>query len=242
MGRILLALLCASVGTLAAQESSDLVKLRARMAAKEPVTWLFTGDSITHGALHTKGWRGFAEIFAERVRFEARRPRDIVINTGISGDTTAGLMPDLEWRVLRFKPDVVFVMFGMNDCVKGPDLAGYEANLRAMIAAVRSQGGIPVMMRVNPAVPGSPREKVVAKLGSYMEAADKVARDEKLILVDHYGDWNRDPKAIRAMMNDDIHPNALGHQEMAIRILKAVGLHDPRTFTGKLSAPAQGGR
>jgi acyl-CoA thioesterase-1 len=241
MGR-LLALLLALAAPLAAQESPDLAKLRARMASKEPMTWLFTGDSITHGALHTKGWRSFAEIFAERVRFEARRPRDLVVNSGISGDTTAGLMPDLEWRVLRFKPDAVFMMFGMNDCVKGPDLAGYEANLRAMVAAIRAQGGIPVMMRVNPAVPGSPREKVVAKLGAYMEAAAKVARDERLILVDHYGDWNRDPKAIRAMMNDDIHPNALGHQEMAIRILNTVGLHDPKTFTGKLSAPAQSGR
>lgn len=242
MGRILLALLGLATATLGAQESPDLAKLRARMAEKAPVTWLFTGDSITHGALHTKGWRSFAEIFAERVRFEARRPRDIVVNTGISGDTTAGLMPDLEWRVLRFRPDVVFVMFGMNDCVKGPDLAGYEANLRKITAAVRAQGGIPVMMRVNPAVPGSPREKVVGKLGDYMEAAARVARDERLIVVDHFGDWNREPGRIRSMMNDDIHPNALGHQEMAIRILKAVGLHDPRSFTGKLSAPAQGGR
>lgn len=240
MGRALLALLLALAVPLGAQDSPDLARLRARMAQKEPMTWVFTGDSITHGALHTKGWRSFAEIFAERVRFEARRPRDIVVNTGISGDTTAGLMPDLEWRVLRFKPDVAFVMFGMNDCVKGPDLAGYEANLRKIAAAVRAQGGIPVLMRVNPAVPGSPREKVVSKLGAYMETVAKVAREEKLLVVDHFGDWNRNPRAIRAMMNDDIHPNALGHQEMAIRILKSVGLHDPRSFTGKLSAPAQG--
>lgn len=240
MGRALLALLLALAVPLGAQDSPDLARLRARMAQKEPMTWVFTGDSITHGALHTKGWRSFAEIFAERVRFEARRPRDIVVNTGISGDTTAGLMPDLEWRVLRFKPDVAFVMFGMNDCVKGPDLAGYEANLRKITAAVRAQGGIPVLMRVNPAVPGSPREKVVSKLGAYMETVAKVAREEKLLVVDHFGDWNRNPRAIRAMMNDDIHPNALGHQEMAIRILKSVGLHDPRSFTGKLSAPAQG--
>lgn len=242
MVRLLLPLLYALTASLAGQESPDQGKLRARMMSKEPITWLFTGDSITHGALHTKGWRSFVEIFAERVRFEARRPRDIVINSGISGDSTAGLIPDLEWRVLRFKPDVVFVMFGMNDCVKGPDLAGYEANLRKITAAVRAQGGIPVMMRVNPAVPGSPREKVVSKLGEYMEAAAKVARDERLITVDHFGDWNREPGKIRAMMNDDIHPNALGHQEMAIRILKVVGLHDSRSFTGKLSAPAQGGR
>lgn len=242
MARLLLALFCALAAAARGQEPPDAARLRARMAAREPMTWLFTGDSITHGALHTKGWRGFPEIVAERIRFEARRPRDIVVNTGISGDTTADLMPDLEWRVLRFKPDVAFVMFGMNDCAKGPDLAGYEANLRKIASAVRAQGGIPVLMRVNPAVPGSPRERVVARLGDYMEAAARVAREERLILIDHFGDWKRSPKGIAAMMNDDIHPNARGHQEMAIRILRAIGLHDPAAFTGKLTAPPQAGR
>ena len=47
---------------------------------------MFTGDSITHGALHTMGWRSYPEHFAERVRWELGRMRDIVINTGISGD------------------------------------------------------------------------------------------------------------------------------------------------------------
>lgn len=42
------------------------------------------------------------------------------------------------------------------------------------------------------------------------------------------------------MMNDEVHPNALGHQEMAIRIMQALGLHDPKSFTGRITAPRQG--
>ncbi len=234
--RAALLLLAAVAG---AQEAQELAKIKARMAEKRPMTWVFTGDSITHGAVHTKGWRCFAEIFAEKVRTEMNRRRDLVVNTGINGDTTAGFMPDLEWRLTRFKPDVAFVMFGMNDCVKGPDLATYEANLRSIVAAVRREGGIPVLMRVNPAVPGSPREKVVAKLADYMEAVDRVAKAEKVLVVDHFGDWRKKPGDIRRMMNDDIHPNALGHQEMALRIFATLGF-PPGGFTGKLSAPGQG--
>ena len=236
--RAALLLVAAACG--AQQASPDLARLKARMAEKRPMTWLFTGDSITHGALHTKGWRCFPEIVAERLRQEMGRKDDIVVNTGISGDTTAGLMPDLEWRVTRFRPDVAFVMFGMNDCAKGPDLAGYEANLRKVVAEVRRQGGIPILMRVNPAIPGSPREKRVARLGAYMEVVSRIGRDERLIVIDHFGEWNRDPKGIAPMMNDDIHPNARGHQEMAIRILRDLGLHDPKAFTGQISAPARG--
>lgn len=236
LARLALLLVAAVAG---AQEAQELAKIRARMASGRPMTWVFTGDSITHGAVHTKGWRCFAEIFAEKVRTEMKRPLDLVINTGISGDTTAGFMPNLEWRLTRFKPDVAFVMFGMNDCTKGPDLAGYEANLRAIVAAVRRDGGVPVLMRVNPAVPGSPREKVVARLDEYMEAVAKVAKAERVLVVDHWADWRKKPGDIRRMMNDDIHPNALGHQEMALRIFATLGF-PPGGFTGKLTAPPQG--
>ena len=51
----------------------------------QPMKWLFAGDSITHGALHTLGWRDFTELFSERVRWELKRTRDFVIKTGISG-------------------------------------------------------------------------------------------------------------------------------------------------------------
>ena len=60
--------------------------IKTLLAGKDPVMWVITGDSITHGALHTLGWRSYPEHFAERVRWELRRVRDIVINTGISGD------------------------------------------------------------------------------------------------------------------------------------------------------------
>jgi lysophospholipase L1-like esterase len=237
--RCLLVSLLALAASLSAADSPDLARLRARMAEKRPVTWLFTGDSITHGALHTKGWRCFTEIFAERVRFEMNRRSDIVINTGISGDTTAGIIAALDWRLSRFQPDVTFIMFGMNDSVVGPDLATYEANLRKLAVEARKNSGIPVLMRVNPCIPGSAQEKRHAKLEAYMDAVAKIAADEKLILVDHWADWRKNPKSIAAMMNDEVHPNGRGHQEMAIRILQAVGLSDPRSFTGRLSAPTQ---
>src|SRR5581483_4932046 len=93
-----------------AKKSDPFAAIKAVLKRKEPAIWLFTGDSITHGALHTLGWRSYPEHFAERVRWEMRRMRDVVINTGISGDTTNGLLADFEWRVLQFKPTVVSIM------------------------------------------------------------------------------------------------------------------------------------
>src|SRR5437763_63070 len=87
-----------------------------RFTAQQPTKWLFNGDSITHGALHTFGWRDYVELFHERLRFELARGMDVVINTAISGDSTRGLLETFDWRVAQFRPDVVFLMIGMNDC------------------------------------------------------------------------------------------------------------------------------
>src|SRR5690606_6142179 len=66
---------------------------------KKPLNWLFTGDSITQGAKHTHGYRSYPDIFAERIRWELGRVRDIIINTGISGNTTQTIIDDFDWRV-----------------------------------------------------------------------------------------------------------------------------------------------
>src|SRR5262245_5879886 len=111
-----------------------LAGIKQLLAGKKALTWVFTGDSITHGALHTLGWRSYPEHFAERVRWELRRMRDVVINTGISGDRTGGLLADLNWRALRFQLHVVSVMLGMNDAGSGtPGRETFEKNLTASV-------------------------------------------------------------------------------------------------------------
>ncbi len=32
-----------------------------------PLTWVFAGDSITQGIVYTHGWRGYTELFKERL-------------------------------------------------------------------------------------------------------------------------------------------------------------------------------
>src|SRR5690348_15954016 len=81
-----------------ASPDGNAPEIRALLSRNQPVVWVFTGDSVTHGALHTSGWRSYPELFAERVRWELHRFRDIVINSGVSGDTTGELLKDQEWR------------------------------------------------------------------------------------------------------------------------------------------------
>jgi lysophospholipase L1-like esterase len=69
--------------------------VKALLAGSAPIVWVFTGDSVTQGGVHTMGWRSYSELFHERVRQELSRVQDTVINTGVNGDTTSGLLKNL---------------------------------------------------------------------------------------------------------------------------------------------------
>ena len=91
-------------------------KVKELLTSEKPLKWLFSGGSITHGAFHTFGERDYTEHFAERVRFELGRKLDVVIKAAISGTDTNSPLKHFDTLLGQFKPDVVFLMFGMNDC------------------------------------------------------------------------------------------------------------------------------
>jgi len=216
----------ADISTLA-----DLAKIRALMANKSvPIIWVFTGDSITHGASHTHGERSYHEHFAERVRWELDRRRDAVINTGISGDTADGILKDFDHRIARFKPEVVSLMIGMNDCARGPEKrVQFESNLRELIHRIRGAGAVPILHTTNPI--DDTRETKRNDLPAYNEIITKVARSERVVLVDHWSYWRQEPASLQEWLNDPIHPNARGHREFARLLFRTLEIYDDKSPT-----------
>lgn len=76
----------------------------------------------------------------------------IVINAGVSGDTTAGGLSRLDWT-LADRPDAMIVALGGNDLLRGIDPAASRANLDAILARLASEG-VPVML-VGLSAPGN---------------------------------------------------------------------------------------
>ena len=136
-------------------------RVKKLFASNDPVKWIFYGDSITHGALHTFGQRDYVELFSERVRFELARTMDIIITTAISGDNTRGLLNSFDWRVAQFKPDVVFLMIGMNDCNADNDIGidEFESNLSELATKIDDLNAVPVLQTTCPILPGQAPER-----------------------------------------------------------------------------------
>lgn len=225
-------LLAAAGGTIRAAEPADLALLRAKMSdAGRPLVWVITGDSITQGAKWLGPERAYPELIQERVRWSLKRRRDLFINSGISGERSAGLLADLDWRVLHFHPDVVSIMIGMNNAVAGPDgRKAFESDLRELVRQVRAAHAIPVLHRTNPTVPDNPEALKRADLPAYNEIIAQVARESDVILVDHWARWQEarpTAEALRAWLADPIHPNGAGHRQFAIEFFRAIGCYDP---------------
>lgn len=94
------------------------------------------GDSLTAGLGVAPG-ESYPALLAERLRAQGYAYR--VVNAGVSGDTTAGGLRRVDWA-LRLKPDVVILVLGANDALRGQDLAAVRANLERMVERFQSSG------------------------------------------------------------------------------------------------------
>lgn len=212
------------------------MKIKQLLRSETPIKWLFYGDSITHGSLHTSGQRSYVELFSERIRYELNRSMDIVVNTAISGNTSQDLLDGFEWRVVEVKPDVVFIMIGMNDChkPKGIKIEYFKANLLKLIALIKSLDAVPVMQTTCPVLSGKPDYLSYASLDSYMDVIRGIAQTEELELIDHTLFWQESIEYHGKWMNNLVHPNGIGHRVFARTIYKYFDIYDETAPSSKL--------
>ena len=218
----------------------SLIEYKERIAGhfsdteSAPWNWVFYGDSITHGAAHTHGWRSFPEIFAERVRWEMKREQDVIINTAFSG-RTACTLADKEYfdlHVTRFAPNAVFLLVGTNDIVKTPGgVEAFQEYLDTIAEKIVALGAVPVIQNYPPILKAPENADYMAryeKMPLYNKAIEETAQKYNAIFVDHWSHWisrTSHPRFLAHWQGETIHPGARGHFEMAVTIFKTLGIY-----------------
>jgi lysophospholipase L1-like esterase len=212
-----------------------------RMKSVEPMKWVFAGDSITHGALHTWGDRDYTELFSERRRYEQDRGRDIIIKTAISGWNTKLIRNDLDWNILQFNADVVSIMIGMNDATLGPEgLETFRDNYTWILDRIAENPKTHVILHTfNPVWPNAVGR--VEHLPGYVEVIRQIAAERKLPLIDHWSYWHNalqeDPIRSFAWMNDSIHPGSYGHRAIAKLLFEELDMWDAKSYVCRSTIP-----
>ncbi|MTE01600.1 arylesterase [Paracoccus sp. YIM 132242] len=126
-----------------------MLALPAAAPAGEPLRVAALGDSLTQG-YGLPADQGLVPQLQDWLRKAGHDV--IVINAGVSGDTTAGGLSRLDWT-LADKPDAMIVALGGNDLLRGIDPATSRANLDAILTRLKAEG-VPAMLVGLPA-PGN---------------------------------------------------------------------------------------
>lgn len=212
--------------------TADLARLHALLAEDSPLNWVCTGDSITHGLIHTQGARNYVDHLHELIRGDLVRVRDAVINTAISGWRVVQLLEDFDRRVAAWHPHVVTLMIGTNDCSTGGvfpviDPDEFSASLTEFVLRVREIGAIPVLM-TQPAIDltNAPER---ARIADFAQAVREVAAAQGTILVDAFARFTelgvgQIGDVAWGLLNDPFHPSDAGHAVIATEIARALDL------------------
>ena len=213
------------------------------LSAKESgqITWLFMGDSITHGAAWTLGHDSISQTFEKYLHDVMGRTDDVVVNTAVSGATTNGTkstISNIQYRLTQYEdavPDVVSIMLGTND-FGNTDQATYRANMETIIKAIR--GGDEVE-GVNPdafiilrcPTYATSRKGIDERYGTVLKEIADADTTHHTIYIDQYTPiadvadstytWITNTQLF---YGNNLHPGPLGQLIMARQFIRALGL------------------
>ncbi len=203
-----------------AGKTSQLV---ARLKAGQPQTIVTYGTSLTAGG----AWVGQLQE-ALKSKF-ASLPT--VINSGEGGMWSKWGVDHLDERVLQKKPDAVFIEFAINDAYLEYQTSVEQArthlvNMIERILKTNSSCEI-ILMTMNPPIGVHLQRR--PEVTAYYQMYRDVAKKRKLMLIDHYPNWEKilraDAKLFDKYVPDGIHPNAEGCEKVITpAILKALDL------------------
>lgn len=181
------------------------------------------GDSITGVYYHTGGRRAWCDMLGIALGKIYSRAQVQMINAGISGHTTSQALARMDRDVLSHKPQLVVVMFGMNDVVR-TTAEQFEANLRTIVCRCRESDAAVVLCTPNSVYPNPTRP--MTRLAQFAQIAREVATDMSVRLADCFAAYEeirqKDITRWRLLMSETIHPGMNGHKLFAEVIAESI--------------------
>jgi acyl-CoA thioesterase-1 len=169
-------------------------------AASGERTLLVFGDSLS-AAYGLRADQGWVALLQKRLETQGYGYR--VVNASVSGETTSGGRNRLARALDLNKPAVVILELGANDGLRGLPVKDAQANLAAMIAAIRTAKAKLLLVGIL-IPPNYGQQYATSFAGMYKQ----LATDHKTALVPFLLDNVALEQGL--MQADGLHPNALG--------------------------------
>lgn len=212
------------------------------MIFRDKETIVFAGDSITdmdkakpygeEAGLGQGLGEGYVHIFSDMMTATYPEIDLRIVNSGISGNTSAQLLARWEKDVLEFKPDYISICIGVNDvgnkfiypAIKSMQvsLEEYENNLSAMIESARKIGTKGILFISPFTLEQNCADPVRMETDKYRNACKKIAEKYLCKYADVQEMFDRYCKLKHQSLIawDRVHPNRIGSYLIAKEILK----------------------
>ena len=175
---------------------------------------VFFGDSLTAGY----GLEDINDAFPGLIqqKIDSLDLNYTVVNSGVSGETTAGGKNRIDW-VLNEKPSVFVLELGANDGLRGVPLTETKSNLQFIINAVQKKYPETKIVLVGMQIPPNMGQDYTTE---FKNIFPDLATKNKLTLVPFL--LENVGGVAKLNQSDGIHPTATGHQILAENVWKVL--------------------
>ncbi len=183
-------------------------------AARQPVhapTIVALGDSLTegYGVAEHQTYPALLEAMLKKEGFSGA-----VINAGISGETSSGLLSRIS-RVLSLKPDIVILCTGANDGLQGMDHGLIRDNISKMVRLFKEHRTTVVLAGMKMLVNYGP-----SYTAPYARLYAEIADQEDIFFIPFLLEGVAGKPELN--LADGIHPNAKGYKIIAASVYPLV--------------------
>ncbi len=170
---------------------------------------IFLGDSLTEG-YGVAQEKGFPQLIQQK--FKTKNSKWTISASGSSGSTSAATLGRLKW-IAKEHPDIVFILMGSNDGLRGLKIEETEKNLAEALEWAKKEKVSIILGQLH--VPPNYGKDYSKK---FAEIFPRLAKKYKISLAP----FLLNDVAGIALLNqaDGIHPNEKGHQIIADNIFK----------------------
>ncbi len=175
------------------------------------------GDSLTYG-YGVRRSRSWTRLSQEKLGIE-------VMNEGINGDTTSGMLSRFHSAVYAKKPDAVLIMGGVNDMIVGADSGTVKSNIMAMAHQSISKYIDPIVGIPTRIYPENVREdwagfsdfeKVADEMNTLRSWTKEFCRTFNIKYIDFYSEFENETGGnTKELYLDGLHFNEKGNEIMA---------------------------
>ena len=170
-------------------------------------TIVAVGDSLTEG-LGVEEEFAYPAVLENQLRQQGYSYQ--VVNAGISGETSSATLSRIKW-VLTLRPDIVILVIGANDGLRGIEPELVKGNIRKIVQTLKESKVVVVLGGM----------QMVQNLGqeyttAFADIYPAIARSENVILIPFFLDGVAAEPGLN--QSDGIHPTAQGYRKIVDNI------------------------